>query len=191
MREILGEKQWMELCADFYGSCYMALFNKIGHPIGDVCEKGTHYRDMKAGDVILLEEEGRYSRIYQSVPNERGFLIIEQYLDVSNPDEDVWKNVIPSNPNIVFKPKKTEFPVQPIYQLQENEKQLWEMLSQFMKSHNRELYEYILQALPTDKIQAIERIIDLNGLYLSDMWNENYRMFDADFSSWQQGLYEV
>jgi hypothetical protein len=83
----------------FYESAYISFFSQTGLPIRNVCSKETTHESMSIGDVYPLCEFGHYSKLYQKVPremNSREFMLIEQYLDTTPVDTNVWCHQIPS-----------------------------------------------------------------------------------------------
>jgi len=89
----------VELRQQFYRSAYISFFSQTGLPIRNVCSKETTHDSMSTGDVYPLYEFGHYSKLYQKVPremNSREFMLIEQYLDTTPVDTNVWCHQIPS-----------------------------------------------------------------------------------------------
>ena len=88
-----------ELRQHFYRSVYISFFSQTGLPIRNVCSHETTHESMSIGDVYPLCEFGYYSKLYQKVPremNSREFMLIEQYLDTTPVDTNVWCHQIPS-----------------------------------------------------------------------------------------------
>lgn len=88
-----------ELRQRFYRSAYISFFSQTGLPIRNVCSKETTHDSMSVGDVYPLYEFGHYSKLYQKVPremNSREFMLIEQYLDTTPVDTNIWCHQIPS-----------------------------------------------------------------------------------------------
>jgi hypothetical protein len=87
-----------ELRQRFYTSAYISFFSQTGLPIHNVCSNQTTHESMVIGDVYPLCEFGYYSKLYQKVPremNSKEFMLIEQYLDTTPVDTNIWCHQIP------------------------------------------------------------------------------------------------
>jgi hypothetical protein len=88
-----------ELRKRFYESAFISFFSQTGLPIRNVCSQEMTHESMSIGDVYPLCEFGHYSKLYQKVPremNSKEFMIIEQYLDTTPVDANIWCHQIPS-----------------------------------------------------------------------------------------------
>ena len=155
--EILGQETYSSFCQDFYHSLYHHFFSNVGYPIKDVFPVGTNHNELKLGDVITIEEVANYSRLYQRAPNDNGFLIVEQILDTSNPEINVWKTLIkkqPSKMEVYYKDCSAEG-VLTLSDLQKEDFHLYHNFKEFIDGHKLIFVNCLLDKLPKEKAQII------------------------------------
>ena len=116
--EILGAQKYLEFQVNYYKYIYTWFMTTVGYPIRDVYTEKVPHDKLSIGDVIVIEEVGNYGRLYQCVPNDDGFLILEQVADSnSHPDIVIWKTVIKGVPNHIVNVGKYEAHGEIIYNL--------------------------------------------------------------------------
>ena len=140
------------------------------YPIG-----GAHHANLKVGDAITFEEVGLYSRIYQRVPNEHGFLILEQHLDInSDKDVDIWKSQIKNYP-ITMETINMNYSKEGILSLDElkvEDPHLHSHFCKFLDFHKIIFADILLDNLPKDKAKVIrESSVDTPGT-IQALWED-------------------
>jgi hypothetical protein len=156
-----------ELRQRFYNSAYISFFSQTGLPIHNVCLLEATHESMSIGDVHPLCEFGYYSKLYQKVPrelNSREFMIIEQYLDTTPADTNIWCHQIPSvlAPVIIitYGDKSSDKSGDKSYilslpELKMNDNHLYVHFVQYLH-HNAEVYLNLLLAnIPKEKEEII------------------------------------
>jgi len=153
-----------ELQNSFYNNIYLCYFSQAGFPLENVYNKSDNksYKDLKYGDVIVIEEVINYSRLYQHVSkdiNNFECLFIEQYLD-RNPDpniEDVWKTQTPKN--VEYKPMNNSgMTVYSIEQLNLKQELLLDEFIKFIVKHKNQYAQYLFQHFKTKYPEKYETI---------------------------------
>ena len=153
-----------ELQNSFYNNIYLCYFSQAGFPLENVYNKSDNksYKELKYGDVIILEEVINYSRLYQHVSkdiNNFECLFIEQYLD-RNPDpniEDVWKTQTPKN--VEYKPMNNSgMTVYSIEQLNLKQELLLDDFIKFIVKHKNQYAQYLFQHFKTKYPEKYETI---------------------------------
>ena len=144
-----------ELQNSFYNNIYLCFFSQAGFPLESVYTKSDNksYKDLKYGDVIVLEEVINYSRLYQHVSkdiNNFECLFIDQYLD-RNPDpniEDIWKTQIPKN--VEYKTMNNSgMTVYSIEELNLKQELLLDEFIKFIVKHKNQYAQYLFQHFKT------------------------------------------
>ena len=153
-----------ELQNSFYNNIYLCFFSQAGFPLESVYIKSDNksYKDLKYGDVIVLEEVINYSRLYQHVSkdiNNFECLFIEQYLD-RNPDpniEDVWKTQTPKN--VEYKTMNNSgMTVYSIEELNLKQELLLDEFIKFIVKHKNQYTQYLFQHFKTKYPEKYETI---------------------------------
>jgi hypothetical protein len=153
-----------ELQNSFYDNIYLCFFSQAGFPFENVYNKSDNksYKDLKYGDVIVLEEVINYSRLYQHVSkdiNNFECLFIEQYLD-RNPDpniEDVWKTQTPKN--VEYKTMNNSgMTVYSIEELNLKQELLLDEFIKFIVKHKNQYTQYLFQHFKTKYPEKYETI---------------------------------
>jgi hypothetical protein len=153
-----------ELQNSFYDNIYLCFFSQAGFPFENVYNKSDNksYKDLKYGDVIVLEEVINYSRLYQHVSkdiNNFECLFIEQYLD-RNPDpniEDVWKTQNPKN--VEYKTMNNSgMTVYSIEELNLKQELLLDEFIKFIVKHKNQYTQYLFQHFKTKYPEKYETI---------------------------------
>jgi hypothetical protein len=148
-----------ELRQRFYRSAYISFFSQTGLPIRCVCSKETTHDSMSIGDVYPLCEFGHYSKLYQKVPremNSREFMLIEQYLDTTPVDTNVWCHQIPSTlaPIILSINDSKEY-ILSLPELKNDDNYLYGHFVQYLH-RNAEVYlNLLLTHIPKEKEEII------------------------------------
>ena len=153
-----------ELQNSFYNNIYLCFFSQAGFPLESVYTKSDNksYKDLKYGDVIVLEEVINYSRLYQHVSkdiNNFECLFIDQYLD-RNPDpniEDIWKTQIPKN--VEYKTMNNSgMTVYSIEELNLKQELLLDEFIKFIVKHKNQYAQYLFQHFKTKYPEKYETI---------------------------------
>ena len=150
--------EYSNICSDFYNSIYHHFFSHVGYPVKEVFSIGTAHEDLNLGDVITVEEVANYSRLYQKTNTDLGFIILEQSLDTtSNPEVNVWKTIIKSNPpklEIYYKNSSPEG-VLKLDDLKREDVHLYHHFKEFIDTHRQIFAECLIDKLPREKSQVI------------------------------------
>jgi len=178
--ELIGSEKHAALCKLFYESCYHHFFSSVGYPIKTIYPMhGAQHADLNIGDGITIEEVGLYSRIYQRVPNEHGFLIIEQHLDVnSNKDINIWKTQIKHYP-VTMEHINENYSMDGLLSLDAlkiEDPHLHKHFSTFLDFHKKIVTDLFLNHLPKEKAKVIqESNTDPNGM-IQALWEDFLKM---------------
>jgi hypothetical protein len=179
--ELMGCEKHAALCKLFYESCFHHFFSSVGYPIKKLYSSmdGVIHADLQIGDGITIEEVGLYSRIYQRVPNEHGFLIIEQHLDVhSDKDVNIWKTQIKNYP-ITMEHINENYSSEGLLNLdalKNEDPHLHEHFCKFLDFHKKILIDLFLKYLPIEKAKVIqESNSDTNGM-IQALWEDFLKM---------------
>ena len=148
-----------ELRQQFYRSAYISFFSQTGLPINNVCSKETTHESMSIGDVYPLCEFGHYSKLYQKVPremNSREFMLIEQYLDTTPVDTNIWCHQIPTTlAPVLLSVNDSKEHILSLPELKNNDTHLYEHFVQYLH-RNAEVYLNLLLAhIPREKEEII------------------------------------
>ena len=166
--DILRSETLEEFYRNYYYQIYTHYFNQVGYPIGRVYEKhSVKHEDLSIGDVIIMEEVGHYSRLYQKIPN-NNFLIIEQKLEEASP-ENVWRHIISKQiQNFYFimdhKIDSIEY-IYSVHRLKGDDIHLYNHFLNYIDRHKKDLLDSVLKILPQEKAELIQKsCIDIDGL---------------------------
>jgi len=174
--ELMGSEKHVALCNLFYESIFHHFFSSVGYPVKTLYPKGgAHHADLKVGDAITIEEVGLYSRIYQRVPNEHGFLILEQYLDInSDKDVDIWKSQIKNYPITMetINMNYSKVGILSLDGLKIEDPHLHVHFCKFLDFHKKIFADILLDNLPKDKAKVIrESSTDTPGT-IQALWED-------------------
>ena len=149
----------------FYKSAYLSFFKHTGLPINTVYSVSDtptmNHESMSIGDVYTLSEFGYYSKLYQKVPreiNNKEFMIIEQYLDTTPHDTNIWQHQIPTIfapmlPPIIdieYKPYMYS-----LTKLKDTDPYLYEHFIQYLQQNAEVYLNILLNHIPKEKEEII------------------------------------
>ena len=159
--EIIGTEKYREFQENYYKYIYTWFMTEVGFPIRDVYTERVPHDELSIGDVIVIEEVGNYSRLYQRVPNHNGFLILEQFADrVSNKEMVIWNTQIRRIPNPIENVGEYEDLGHIIYNLNDletNETYLCGYFRNYLNNQKAYYIDNLLNTLPQDKAEVIRK----------------------------------
>ena len=161
LKELIGDNL-NEVRKNFYNNVYIHFFQHAGLPIQQIYPKEKVHEEMTHGDVIPIDEIGHYSRLYQKVPKNvdiREFLIIEQWLDTSPTDKNIWCHIIPNNISTTTQFNKIENSnfILDLNNLFENDEYLYTNFYNYLEKHNRIYVDYLLSFINPEKVEIIRK----------------------------------
>lgn len=159
--EILGEKQYHDFKENYYKFIFKYYMTEVGFPIRDVYPNHTNHNKLSIGDVIVIDEVANYSRLYQRVPNQYGFLILEQVADtLSNSELIIWKTKINNYPQTIEKVGNYEYEgeiIMGLNTLKNNDIHLYNHFERFLNNQKFFYIDNLLELLPIDKSEVIKK----------------------------------
>jgi hypothetical protein len=161
LKELIGNN-FNEVKKNFYNNIYIHFFQHTGLPIQEIYNKDKVHEDMLVGDVIAIDEIGHYSRLYQKVPkilDNREFLIIEQWLDTTPVDKNIWCHIVPKNISVTTHFNKLEDSnfILDLNSLYENDQYLYNHFLNYLEKHNRLYVDYLLSFIINEKVEIIKK----------------------------------
>lgn len=174
--EIIGIEEYLKFQQNYYKYIYVSFMSEVGFPIRDVYTDKVPHEVLKIGDVIVIEEIGNYSRIYQRVPNSYGFLILEQFADKhSNPEMIIWKTRISQVPppveNVGIYVGAGEL-IMGLNILEINDQHLHRYFINYLNNQKRYYVDNLLNRLPKDKAEVIRNYNpDWEGM-VEKLWSD-------------------
>lgn len=161
LKELIGNN-FNEVKKNFYNNIYIHFFQHTGLPIQEIYNKDKVHEEMLVGDVIAIDEIGHYSRLYQKVPknlDNREFLIIEQWLDTTPVDKNIWCHIIPKKIDMLTQINNidnSDF-VLDLNNLLKNDEYLYNHFLNYLEKHNRLYVDYLLSFIMVEKVEIIKR----------------------------------
>lgn len=161
LKELIGD-DFSNVKKKFYDNVYIQFFQHTGLPIQQIYPKDKVHEEMLNGDVIAIDEIGHYSRLYQKVPKNvdiREFLILEQWLDTTPVDKNIWCHIIPKNIPMTTQINNidnSDF-VLDLNSLLENDEYLYNHFLNYLEKHSKLYVDYLLSFIMAEKVEIIKR----------------------------------
>jgi hypothetical protein len=161
LKELIGD-DFRQVMKKFYDNVYIQFFQHTGLPIQQIYPKDKVHEEMLNGDVIAMDEIGHYSRLYQKVPKNvdiREFLILEQWLDTTPVDKNIWCHIIPKNIPMTTQINNidnSDF-VLDLNSLLENDEYLYNHFLNYLEKHSKLYVDYLLSFIMAEKVEIIKR----------------------------------
>lgn len=161
LKELIGD-DFRQVMKKFYDNVYIQFFQHTGLPIQQIYPKDKVHEEMLNGDVIAIDEIGHYSRLYQKVPKSvdiREFLILEQWLDTTPVDKNIWCHIVPKNIPITTQINNidnSDF-VLDFNSLLENDEYLYNHFLNYLEKHSKLYVDYLLSFIMAEKVEIIKR----------------------------------
>ena len=161
LKELIGD-DFSNVKKKFYDNVYIQFFQHTGLPIQQIYPKDKVHEEMLNGDVIAIDEIGHYSRLYQKVPKNvdiREFLILEQWLDTTPVDKNIWCHIIPKNIPMTTQINNidnSDF-VLDFNSLLENDEYLYNHFLNYLEKHSKLYVDYLLSFIMAEKVEIIKR----------------------------------
>ena len=161
LKELIGNN-FSEIKSKFYNNVYIEFFRHSGLPIKEIYPKDKVHEDMLDGDVIAIDEIGHYSILYQKVPRNldiREFVILEQWLDTTPVDKNIWCHIIPKNiptTTKIINIDNSEF-ILDLNSLLENDEYLYKHFLNYLEKHNSLYVDYLLSFINPEKVEIIKK----------------------------------
>ena len=161
LKELIGD-DFRQVMKKFYDNVYIQFFQHTGLPIQQIYPKDKVHEEMLNGDVIAIDEIGHYSRLYQKVPknvNIREFLILEQWLDTTPVDKNIWCHIVPKNIPMITQINNidnSDF-VLDLNSLLENDEYLYNHFLNYLEQHSKLYVDYLLSFIMAEKVEIIKK----------------------------------
>ena len=161
LKELIGD-DFSNVKKKFYDNVYIQFFQHTGLPIQQIYPKDKVHEEMLNGDVIAIDEIGHYSRLYQKVPKNvdiREFLIMEQWLDTTPVDKNIWCHIIPKNIPMTTQINNidnSDF-VLDFNSLLENDEYIYNHFLNYLEKHSKLYVDYLLSFIMAEKVEIIKR----------------------------------
>ena len=161
LKELIGD-DFSNVKKKFYDNVYIQFFQHTGLPIQQIYPKDKVHEEMLNGDVIAIDEIGHYSRLYQKVPKNvdiREFLILEQWLDTTPVDKNIWCHIVPKNIPMITQINNidnSDF-VLDLNSLLENDEYLYNHFLNYLEKHSKLYVDYLLSFIMAEKVEIIKK----------------------------------
>ena len=161
LKELIGD-DFSNVKKKFYDNVYIQFFQHTGLPIQQIYPKDKVHEEMLNGDVIAIDEIGHYSRLYQKVPKNvdiREFLILEQWLDTTPVDKNIWCHIVPKNIPMITQINNidnSDFVID-LNSLLENDEYLYNHFLNYLEKHSKLYVDYLLSFIMAEKVEIIKK----------------------------------
>ena len=161
LKELIGH-DFTQVKKKFYNNVYIHFFQHTGLPIKEIYPKDKVHEEMLDGDVIPIDEIGHYSRLYQKVPKNvdiREFVILEQWLDTTPVDKNIWCHIVPKNIPLTTKINNVDNSdfVLDLNSLLENDEYLYNHFFNYLEKHSKLYVDYLLSFILVEKVEIIKK----------------------------------